>query len=206
VADPIAAPSATTVYTVALTDQWGCRNTDQVTVTVYDKPDADAGPDQILEFVFEAVLAANEVQTSQTGEWKVLGGTGTFSDKNDNNAMVTDLSLGENKLVWSVTNGFCPASSDTLLIRVRELLIPSLITPNLDGKNDFFIIRGIESLGITGLDIFNRWGSNVYYSRNYKNDWDGRDMEGSPLPDDTYFYLLKPEKTVPVKGFVVIKR
>lgn len=206
VADPLAAPSATTVYTVTLTDQWGCRNTDQVTVTVNEKPVADAGPDQILDFVFETMLDAAEIQTGQRGEWKIIGGSGTFSDKNDNNSSVSDLSVGENKLVWIVTNGVCAASSDTVLIRVRELLIPSLITPNLDGKNDYFLIMGIESLGTTGLDIFNRWGSNVYYSGNYKNDWDGRDMEGRPLPEDTYFYVLKPEKTVPVKGFVVIKR
>ena len=92
------------------------------------------------------------------------------------------------------------------MIMVRELLVPSLITPNLDGRNDFFVIRGLVSLGITSLDVFNRWGSNVYYSNDYKNDWDGRDVDGNPLPEGTYFYVLKPEKAVPFKGFVVIKR
>jgi gliding motility-associated-like protein len=177
-----------------------------VTVTVNERPVADAGPDQILEFVFETVLDASAIQSGQKGEWKVLEGSGTFSDKNNNNSGVSGLSLGENTLVWIVTSDVCAASSDTVSIRVRELLIPSLITPNLDGRNDFFLIRGIESLGTTSLDIFNRWGSNVYCSGNYKNDWDGRDMEGRPLPEDTYFYVLRPEKTVPVKGFVVIKR
>lgn len=206
VADPIASPSSTTTYTLTLTDQWGCRNTDQITVTVIEKPVADAGPDQILEYVFGTVLSASKVQNNQTGEWQIIRGSCTFSDKNDNNATVASLSLGENILVWNVTNSVCPASSDTVLIMVRELLIPSFITPNLDGKNDFFIIRGLESFGLTNFEVFNRWGATVYHSRDYKNDWDGRDLEGSPLPDDTYFYLLKPEKVDPVKGFVVIKR
>lgn len=206
VANPLASPSVTTVYTVMLTDQWGCRNTDQVTVTVKERPAAYAGSDQILEYVFSTLLAASGVQPGQNGEWNVIGGSGTFSDRNDNDASVDDLSLGENTFVWSVTDGVCPSSSDTVTITVRELLIPSLITPNLDGRNDFFVIRGIESLGTTGLDIFNRWGSNVYHSADYKNDWDGRDMEGRPLTDDTYFYVVRPEKTVPIKGYVVIKR
>jgi gliding motility-associated-like protein len=92
------------------------------------------------------------------------------------------------------------------LIRVNDLIIPSLITPNLDGNNDFFIIRGIETLGRTALNIFNRWGAKVYTADNYTNDWDGKDDNGNLLPADTYFYILKPEKIKPIKGYIVIKR
>lgn len=206
IANPIASPPATTTYSVILTDQWGCQNSSRVTVTVSPKPEADAGPDQLLELVFETRMEAAALRGNETGEWEIVLGSGTFSDKKDNNAYVKGLTLGDNIMVWNVSNSVCPPSSDTVLIRVREMLVPSLITPNLDGKNDFFIIKGIESLGTTSLNIFNRWGSVVYSSADYKNDWDGKDLNGTPLPEGTYFYVLNPENAQQVKGYVVIRR
>lgn len=204
--DPVASPDITTIFTVTITDQWSCSNSDQVTIEVRDKPVADAGPDQILDFVFEALLEASALNSYESGEWKVLSGTGKFSDKNSNITSVTELSIGNNVMLWSVINGVCAASTDTLLIKINDLLLPTLITPNQDGNNDYFVVRGIESLGNTGLSIFNRWGAVVYSDGNYKNDWDGNDYNGNPLPDDTYFYILKPEKIQSIKGFIVIKR
>ncbi len=206
VSDPVATPATTTVFTVTLTDQWDCRNSDQVTIGVRDKPVAEAGPDQTLEFVFETVLEASAINSYETGEWKVLSGSGSFSDKNNNRTSVTQLSLGRNELLWSVSNGVCTESGDTVLIKINDLIIPTLITPNLDGKNDFFVIRGIESFGKTSLNVFNRWGENVFSYDNYANEWDGKDYNGNLLPDDTYFYILKPEKINPIKGYIVIKR
>lgn len=206
ISDPVATPAVTTVFTVTLTDQWNCRNTDQVTIEVREKPVANAGTDQTLEFIFETVLEASALNNGETGEWNVVTGTGVFSDKNLNNTSVTELSLGDNNFLWSVTNGVCSASTDTVLVRIRELLIPTLITPNGDSWNNLFVIRGLESLGRTSLSIFNRWGANVFTNDNYANDWDGKDYNGNPLPEDTYFYILKPEKINPIKGYIVIKR
>ncbi|MCX6261250.1 MAG: gliding motility-associated C-terminal domain-containing protein, partial [Bacteroidia bacterium] len=109
------------------------------------------------------------------------------------------------KILWSVTNGVCAESSDTVLIKINELIIQTLLTPNDDGNNDFFIIKGLESLGKTRLNIFNRWGAIVYVNDNYMNNWDGRDNKGNMLEDDTYFYILKPEKIATIKGYIVIK-
>ena len=204
--NPLATPVVTTVFTVTLTDQYSCHNSDQVNVEVREKPLADAGEDQILDFLFEAELAASELKGNETGEWVVLTGTGILADKNNNNTIVTDLSLGENNFLWSVTNGVCELSSDTVMIRINDLVIPTLITPNLDGNNDYFVVSGLESLGTAILNVYNRWGAMVFKNDNYANDWDGIDYNGNPLPDDTYFYFLKPEKTAPIKGYIVIKR
>jgi gliding motility-associated-like protein len=81
-----------------------------------------------------------------------------------------------------------------------------LITPNLDGNNDYFIIKGIESFGQTSLTVFNRWGAKVYENDKYDNSWEGVDDNENPLPEDTYFYILKPEKRKIIKGYVVIRR
>ncbi|MGB8492372.1 MAG: gliding motility-associated C-terminal domain-containing protein [Bacteroidales bacterium] len=204
--DPVASPLVTTDYTVTITDQWRCTNSDQVRVEVRSKPEADAGPDQALDYTAETNLNASQLSSGETGEWTILHGAGTFTDKNDPGTRVTGLILGENEFLWNVSNGVCSSEGDTVLIRVNELLLPSMMTPNLDGKNDFFVVKGMESLGTTAIRIFNRWGALVYSDDDYRNNWDGRDNKGNPLPEDTYYYVLNPEKHRAIKGYIVIKK
>ncbi|MDX9946218.1 MAG: gliding motility-associated C-terminal domain-containing protein [Bacteroidales bacterium] len=205
ISNPVATPVATSVLTVTLTDQWGCKNSDQVNIEVREQPVAIAGPDQALEYVFETTLNAAALGNGQTGEWTIISGTGEFADINDNATSVSGLSPDGNSYKWTITNGVCLMSADTVNIIVRDLIIPTLITPNKDGKNEYFTIRGAETLGKTELVIFNKWGSRVYINSNYDNQWDGTDDNENPLPDDTYFYVLRPEKRKPVKGYIVVR-
>jgi len=204
--NPVASPSETTAYTVTLTDQWGCKNSDQVNVEVMEQPVADAGPDQVLEFRFDTRLDAKSLEINQTGEWTILEGKGDISDKNDPDARVTNLGIENNRFVWTVSNGACPSSTDTVNIMVHNLIIPTLITPNLDGNNDYFVIKGIETLGKSSLIIFNRWGAQVYQNENYDNSWDGTDEKKNQLQEDTYFYILRSEEGLTFKGYVIIRR
>jgi gliding motility-associated-like protein len=194
ISNPVATPVATSVLTVTLTDQWGCKNSDQVSIEVREQPVASAGPDQVLEYLFESTLNAAALDNRQTGEWTIISGTGEFTNKNDNATRVSKLSLDKNSFKWTITNGLCLISSDTVNIIVHDLIIPTLITPNKDGKNEYFTIKGVETLGKTELVIFNRWGARVYMNSNYNNKWDGVDDNEVPLPDDTYFFVLRPEK------------
>jgi len=206
VPNPVASPSETTVYTVTLTDQWLCKNTDQVNVEVREQPVADAGPDQTLEFRFDTRFAANSLESNQTGEWTIFEGKGDISDKNDPVARVTNLGIENNSFVWTVSNGACPSSTDTVNIMVHNLIIPTLITPNLDNNNDYFVIKGIETLGKCSLMIFNRWGAQVYKNDDYDNSWDGTDDKKNVLQEDTYFYVLKSDEGMTFKGYVLIRR
>jgi gliding motility-associated-like protein len=204
--NPLASPEVTTTYTVNLTDPWGCKNSDQVTVEVRVQPVANAGPDQNLDFTFETNMQAVAPGTNQTGAWTLIEGEGDISDTHSPTTHISNLSLETNRFLWTVTNGVCPAAWDTVNIKVKNLIIPSLITPNLDGNNDLFVIGGIETMGKTSLIVFNRWGARVFEKREYDNSWNGVDDKENPLPEDTYFYILKPEKYKAVKGFVVIRR
>jgi gliding motility-associated-like protein len=189
-----------------MTDQFGCKNSDQVSVEVRDKPTANAGPDQVLDYIFDTYMQAVPVITPDAGTWTVLEGSGDFSEADNATAQVTELSLGVNSFLWTVSNGACPDAIDTVNITVNNLVIPTLITPNKDGKNDFFVIRGIQTLGNTSLIIFDRWGARVYENDKYDNSWDGTDFDSHELPPDTYFFVLKPERSRPVTGYIVIRR
>ncbi|MBB2151401.1 DUF7507 domain-containing protein [Pedobacter gandavensis] len=82
------------------------------------------------------------------------------------------------------------ASSGGLDIGGADLFIPNLFTPNGDGRNDAFEIRGLDQFPDNELVIVNRWGNEVFRTTNYQNNWTG---EG--LNEGTYYYLLKARKT-----------
>jgi gliding motility-associated-like protein len=83
---------------------------------------------------------------------------------------------------------------------VEAMLIPNAFTPNNDAHNDFFEPR------IGGcpprLQVFSRWGQQVYESAAYQNNWGG-----AGLAPGTYYYLLTPpDGTAPIKGWVELLR
>lgn len=184
----------------------GCYDIKPVTVTVKQNPVANAGPDRILDYLFETKMEALSPGINETANWSVLSGSGLFYDYADASATVSNLTLGNNIFLWTLTNGVCPPSYDTVIVNVRDLVIQSLITPNMDGKNDYFVIRMKEISGKIRLVIFDRRGIEVYKNTNYDNSWDGIDFNGNPLPEDTYFYILKTGNGKSASGFIMIRR
>ncbi|MBE9510629.1 MAG: gliding motility-associated C-terminal domain-containing protein, partial [Bacteroidetes bacterium] len=177
-----------------------------VIVMVDQLPIANAGPNQVLEYLFSTTMDAELTHDYETGVWSLTSGTCKFFNTSYTKTSVSGLSLGENILLWTVTNGVCPPSLDYVAITVRDLVIPTLITPNMDGRNDYFVLRGIETLGQTELIIFNRWGTQVYKDEDYSNDWNGVDYNGNPLAEDTYFFVLNTDNSKSFSGYIVIMR
>jgi large repetitive protein len=88
------------------------------------------------------------------------------------------------------TDGFI---SDTAYacITIKEglpLYPQAMLTPNNDGRNDVWLIPGIENFPDNELVILDRYTNEVFHTKNYSsiNNWDGNN-----LPAGTYFYLLK---------------
>lgn len=204
--DPVATPQYTTIFTVTMTDLNGCISTDDVKVSVRDIPYADAGEDQVLDLTSQTVLNANQLSPDESGSWSVIQGKGLFENPANPRTKVMDLSVGLNKFLWTVSNGVCQPANSFVNIMVNELMIPTFISPNGDPHNEYFILRGIGVLGKTGLTIMDRRGFEVYKNENYSNEWNGVDYNGNPLPDDTYFFILKPEKGKSISGYVVLRR
>jgi len=101
---------------------------------------------------------------------------------------------GQYIVVLVVTDGMCIAT-DTITIDVfgeSSILIPNVFTPNGDGDNDIFTVKGVN-LKSVNCDIYNRWGQLMYSWDNVKGYWDGRTLSGNIVPDGTYFYIVKAE-------------
>jgi len=67
-----------------------------------------------------------------------------------------------------------------------DIFIPNVVTPNGDGKNDFWVIEGLQRYPGSAVFIYNRWGNQVYQNKNYDNKWNG-----DGLNEGTYYYILK---------------
>ncbi|MET3027059.1 gliding motility-associated C-terminal domain-containing protein [Flavobacterium sp. UW10123] len=97
-----------------------------------------------------------------------------------------------------------------------DVVIYNAISPNDDGLNDSFMIKGIDRFPDNQVEIFNRWGVKVYDAQSYNESdnmfrgySDGRATikRGDKLPTGTYFYILKyntGKKVVERTGYLYI--
>ena len=122
---------------------------------------------------------------------------------------VTDLPPGDYSV--TVTDS---AGNDTLIaVRINEahchVSPEQAFTPNGDGHNDSWTIGYIEYFPDNLILVYNRWGQKVYEHRGAYEPWDGKDLLGVPVPDNSYFYIIyednKQESSI-IKGCVSILR
>jgi len=106
------------------------------------------------------------------------------------NPMNTYLAEGDYTVVLTATNGICSSTTQRRLKIEPEtfIYVPNSFTPNSDGVNEGFIAQGI---GIVTFDmaIFDRWGTELYFTSDLNSPWDGT-FKGKQCPIDTYVYLI----------------
>jgi len=101
--------------------------------------------------------------------------------------------IAENKVyrVTALKNGdntITSTSNYAEIIPPLHIYIPSAFTPNGDGLNDTFGVKG-EGIKNYHLYIYNRWGEIIFESTNPRQQWDGR-CDGKPAEQGTYVYQL----------------
>lgn len=98
----------------------------------------------------------------------------------------------------------------------EKLVVFNAVSPNGDGINDTFHIKGIDKYPDNEVEIYNRWGVKVFDTKSYNESdnmfrgySDGRATinRGEKLPTGTYFYILKynnTKKVVEQSGYLYI--
>jgi gliding motility-associated-like protein len=98
------------------------------------------------------------------------------------------------------------AGTLTVLAPEQDIFIPNTFTPNNDGINDTWDIKFLNSYLNCAVNIYNRYGENVYSSIGYGKPWDGT-YRGAQLPVGTYYYIINLKNGLKVlSGFVAIIR
>ncbi|RSK49929.1 T9SS type B sorting domain-containing protein [Hymenobacter rigui] len=93
------------------------------------------------------------------------------------------------------------ASNDACVRFDNKLGFYNIITPNGDGKNDVLWIDNVQLYPRNTLTIFNRWGKQVYETRNYRNDYGGQEQA-----QGMYYYLFQLENGTSYKGWFELVR
>jgi gliding motility-associated-like protein len=92
--------------------------------------------------------------------------------------------------VTATTPTGCTATASIVLSPQDSLVISNVLTPNRDGKNDTWMVWGIEKIPNAEVKVMDRQGRLVFSRKNYTNDWDGS-YNGAALPQGGYYYVIE---------------
>ncbi len=104
-------------------------------------------------------------------------------------------------LIRDKTGSWMSESNFVTFTPEARFLVPTAFTPNQDGHNDDFQVKGLF-LQAFKMTIFNQWGEVVHYTEDGTQGWDGT-VKGHPAPSGSYAYEL--EATDPTGKNVVKK-
>jgi gliding motility-associated-like protein len=172
-------------YFVTITNPKGCKSTDTLNLEQILIPVFSLGNDTII---CENTILQIGVEIENTDY--------LWNDGTSNSYL-----LVYQKGIYSLrTENICGFFEDSIFVDTKycgEIFIPNIFTPQNDGINDVFYIKGIEE-GIWELTILNRWGQKIYQTKNYENNWKAENCESG-----VYFYVLKNyEEKIELKGTV----
>ena len=200
---------------------------DEATVTITIE---DTGVDKLIAVddaysmeentVLEITNLENDIYTPYTPVITVLvppthGNLVINSDMTATYTPDTDY-VGTDEYTYILSDLNNGATADTAITTITivpapardTLIIYNVITPDNDGRNDRWVIDGIEEYGDNEVLIFNRWGDQVRQFDRYDNTtvvWDGTNTSGDLLPAATYYYIIRLRSIEKVyTGWVII--
>ncbi len=214
----------TPAYTYAWTGNYSTQNLTNVNAGIYTLTITDAhnctltSISSLLNPVAISITNVTSTSINNKGDIDVTvtGGLLPYTYNWSNGATTEDLNgLSNGIYIITVTDMNSCQESDTISIDILELPIeiPTVITPNNDGKNDDFEIKNIEQYLTVSIEIFNRWGDKIFTFSgtgieylNTSNRWNGK-YKGKDLPMGGYVYIVKISNDKdPFTGVVSIVR
>lgn len=192
ISNPVASPSATTNYSVSVTDD--CPNnfaSFDIEVIVNPLPIVNAGSDTCT------VSGADITLTASGAQQYIWNNTEFIIGPSNRASIKVNIPSDTTFTVTAIDENGCQAK-DSVRVCVLDdpfavLTAVTIITPNADGRNDVLEFNGLDAFPQNKLTVMNRWGNVIYTKSGYQNDgqrWDGT-RDGEPLPADTYYYILE---------------
>lgn len=182
-------------YTVVVSTPKGCDRTRTIKVTSSDIAHLDS-------VSISDLSSYNTVTVNISGQgdygYSIDLPNGPFQESN----LLENIPPGIHDLYVYDKNG-----CGTLQKTIAVLGIPSFFTPNNDGYNDYWNIKGANETFNSGARIFiyDRYGKLIKQVLASSNGWDGTFI-GNPMPADDYWYSIKLEDGREAKGHFSLKR
>jgi gliding motility-associated-like protein len=155
-------------------------------VRVYPNPQVDLGPDTAICPGGDPIILSDKINTIvPNARWHWSTGQTTSA-----------IQVGAPGVyVVQITVDGCSSYDSIIVSNDCYLDIPNVFTPNGDGVNDYFFPRQYLTKGLTqfSLQIYNRWGQEIFTS----NSTDGRGWDGTyngvAQPVGVYVYIIDAE-------------
>jgi gliding motility-associated-like protein len=184
------------LYTVVVTDANGCSKTRNIPVI--------ASSQAIIENIAVSDLSESNtviVTLSANSYGDYLYAIDHENAMQASNVLV-NVPAGIHTVYVKDKNG-CPTASQVISI----LGIPKFFTPNGDGFNDVWNVKGISIRFHPGTRtlVFDRYGKLIKQITISDAGWDGT-LNGQPLPSDDYWYVVEFDDGRIFKGHFALKR
>ena len=221
---PMAEVSGLGMYYLKVTDSYGCVSQDSVNVGLYTQAFQDVSTTN-MNFAVDINVLINDIPKKRLNPSTLRIVTppqnGIASVVGDSliSYLPNEYFVGSDNFVYSICDYFQNCDQATVLVLVNDMpfFIPEAFSPNGDGINDQFEIKGLTKYKTVEIEIFNRWGNVVYQSNNYGGGqgkagfWDGTASQGirtgsGPVPTGTYFYVLKLDGKEKINGAIYLDR
>jgi len=201
-ANPIASPTDSTIYSVKVGNASGCFTTRTVAVNILRKAIADAGGNKVI-FEGQSVRLSASEKYGNLFYWTPAIGL-------NDPTLLNPIASPDNDITYTLhvnSTSNCGMDSSSVFVKVyKKITIPNTFSPNGDGINDYWQIDALITYPESLMQVFDRYGQQVYRSEGYSTPWDGR-YNGQPLPAGTYYYVLDLKNNTPkISGWVLIIR
>ncbi|MGI4020409.1 MAG: PKD domain-containing protein [Janthinobacterium lividum] len=185
--NPSAAGIGTQTISYIFTATNGCADTISKQIIINPTPKVDAGKD--ISLLEGNTITLNPTVSGNNLQYKWTPAVGLDHD-NIKNPIASPVINTIYKL--TVTSASGCTSADEITINVLKIpIIPNTFTPNNDGVNDTWNIKYLDAYTEVIVEVFNRYGERIYYSKGYTTPWDGH-YKGAELPVGTYYYIITP--------------
>ena len=185
-------------YTVKITKN-GCVTTSSVQkiagVSDADKISLSAGSDTIILAGESIKLKANSTNALYFS-WTPAN---NLSDATILQPIARPLETTKYTLTANNDSG-CPATASMTINVLPAIYIPNAFSPDNDGLNDTWKLENLSFYTDATVEVFNRWGNTVFFSKGYSTPWDASGMEAA-----SYSYVIKT-KFKTYRGTVTVLR
>ncbi|MDP2722397.1 MAG: choice-of-anchor L domain-containing protein [Bacteroidales bacterium] len=180
-------------------------------ITVHEVPTADFIPDPEETILEEGTISFTNASTdigTMTYSWNFGDGSPLSTETNPSHTYTASAQYTVELITHN--NNLC-SDTTTKLVTIHPdfaVYAPSAFTPNGDGKNDVFEIKG-NGIKTLQIQIYSRWGELIFESNDMLNQWDGT-IKGNPAPAGTYVYQISYTSMInlsySIKGTVTLVR
>ena len=173
-----------------------------VVVNIHANPIVNAGPDRIVFTGDSVILNAIVTGENPLYYWDP-------PDYLNNNTLLTPTTSPPKDMGYRLfaTTAYGCKNNDGVFVKVAAgIFVPTAFTPNNDGKNDSWRIPFLDPQFGAIVNVYNRFGQQVYHVEGATVDWDGS-LKGMPQSAGAYVYYIKFKSGhADMKGTVVLIR